>query len=115
MSGVLGALASVATAVAAQATARALKRVAWTALAAVLILIGVAFAAAAGYDALAVAFGPRTAQLIFAGVFALAGLVILVVLNYGGRSRRRSSDSAETTTAAVAFAMGVLSGLGRRR
>ncbi len=115
MNGVLGALASVATAVAAQATARLVKKLAWTALAAVFILIGVAFAAAAGYDALAFALGPRTAKLIFAGAFVLVGLVIIVAVNYGTSRRRRPADTGDTTTAAVAFAMGLLSGIGRRR
>ena len=115
MNGVLGALASVATAVAAQATARLIKKLAWTALAAVFILIGVAFAAAAGYDALAFALGPRTAKLIFAGAFVLVGLVIIVSVNYGTSRRRRPAETGDTTTAAVAFAMGLLSGIGRRR
>jgi len=115
MSGVFGALASIATAVAAQATARTLKKLAWTALAAVFILIGVAFAAAAGYDALVIALGPRTAKLISAGVFVLVGLIIYVSANYSGRTRRRPAESGDATTAAVAFAMGLLSGIGRRR
>jgi hypothetical protein len=116
MNGVFGALASVATAVAAQATARLVKKLAWTSLAAVFILIGVAFAAAAGYDALAIALGPRTAKLAFAGVFVLVGLVIIVAVNYGSsRPRRRPTETGDTTTAAVAFAMGLLSGIGRRR
>ncbi|MCX5478358.1 hypothetical protein OSH08_05045 [Kaistia geumhonensis] len=115
MSGIFAALASVATAVATEATARTLKKLAWMALAAVFILLGVAFAGAAGYDALVVALGPRTAKLIFAGTFVLIGLIIMVSVNYGGRSRRRRPESGDTTTAAVAFAMGLLSGLGRRR
>ncbi len=115
MNGVLGALASVATAVAAQATAKLIKKLAWTALAAVFILIGFAFAAAAGYDALAFALGPRTAKLIFAGAFVLIGLVIIVSVNYGTSRRRRPAETGDTTTAAVAFAMGLLSGIGRRR
>lgn len=113
MKALLGALANIAAAVAADAAARTLKRVAWLALAAIFVLIGLAFAAGAAYDELAFTLGPRLAKLIFAGGFFIVGLIIVVAVEVS--TRRPKPRRAEGTEAAVAFAMGLLSGIGRRR
>ena len=117
MKAILGALASIAAAMAADAAARTLKRVAWFALAAIFILIGLGFAAGAGYDELALQFGPRLAKLIFAAGFLVIGIIIAISVQVSTRrpTRRRSEEGGDATTAAIAFAMGLLGGAGRRR
>lgn len=116
MSGILQALASIATAAATEATARTLRRIVWLAVAGLFILIGIAFGAAAGYEALAIAYGTLMAKLIIAGAFLLVGLGIWVVVAIRSNQRRRqTATSGNSTTAAVAFAIGLMSGLGRKR
>ena len=115
MSAILQALAGIATAAATEATARSVRRFALGAVAALSLLIGIAFAAAAGYEALAIAYGTLAAKLIIAGSFVLVGLAIIVFMSVQkARRKREAAQSGQTTTMAVAFAMGLLSGLGRR-
>lgn len=115
MSGLLEALTSIATAAATQATAKVVQRLALGAVAVLCLLLGIGFAFAAGYDALAIAFDPLTAKLIIAGVFILIGLAILLVMSIQkARQRRKSAEGGQTTAMAVAFAMGLLSGIGHR-
>jgi hypothetical protein len=116
MSGIFAALTSIATAAATEATARTARKLVWAAVASICLLIGVAFAAAAGYEALAIAYGPLMAKLFIAGAFLIAGLAIFAVMALRkSQQRRQAATSGTTTTVAVAFAMGLLSGLGRRK
>jgi uncharacterized protein (TIGR03382 family) len=116
MSGIFEAIASIATAAATEATARTAKRLVLGAAAVLCLLLGVGFAAAAGYEALAIGYGTLTAKLIVAGGFLLVGLIIFAVMAIQKSQRKRqAAESGPTTAMAVAFAMGLLSGLGRRR
>lgn len=116
MSGILEAIANIATAAATEATARTAKRLVLGAAAVLCLLLGVVFAAAAGYEALALAYGTLMAKLIIAGVFLLVGLVIFAVMAIRkSQKQRKAAETGPTTALAVAFAMGLLSGLGRRR
>ena len=116
MSAILEALASIATAAATEAAARNARRIVWGGAAVLCLLVGFVFAASAGYEALVVAVGSLAAKLMLAGVFLIVGLIILVVLQIRKSQRRQQAkESGPTTALAVAFAMGLLSGFGRRK
>jgi len=116
MSGIFEALVSIATAAATQATARTARRLVWSAAAVLCLVIGFAFAAGAGYEALADAYGTLMAKLLIAGTFLIVGLGIFAVMAIQkARKRRLAAQSGPTTAMAAAFAMGLMSGLGRRR
>lgn len=113
MSGLFQALTSVAAAAATQTTVRTLKRVGLQAVAGVFIIVGVCFGVAAGYQALALEYGSLVAKLVVGGAFLVIGLIILLVANW--RNGRRQQQEVGTTSVALAFAMGLLGGLSRKR
>jgi len=113
MSGLFQALTSVAAAAATQTTVRTLKRVAWLALAGVFIIVGVCFGVAAGYQAITLSYGSLIAKLVVGGAFLVVGLILLLVANW--RNGRRQQQEVGTTSVALAFAMGLLGGLSRKR
>ncbi|MCX5497721.1 hypothetical protein OSH11_23685 [Kaistia dalseonensis] len=116
MSGLLEALASIATATAAQATVRTLRHFAWSALAALFILVGIGFTASAGFEALVMVYGSLAAKLIVAAVFLIIGLVIFIAMAISKNQRRRQAPaSSDATASAIAFAIGLMGGMGRRR
>jgi undecaprenyl pyrophosphate phosphatase UppP len=113
MSGVFQALTSVAAAAATQATARTMKRVGLLAVAGLFIVIGLCFGVAAGYQALTISYGSLVAKLVVGGAFLVIGLIVLLVANW--RNNRRQAEQVGTTSVALAFAMGLLGGLSRKR
>lgn len=113
MSGLFQALTSVAAAAATQTTVRTLKRVGLQAVAGVFVIVGVCFGVAAGYQALALEYGSLVAKLVVGGAFLVIGLIILLVANW--RNGRRQQQEVGTTSVALAFAMGLLGGLSRKR
>ncbi|MFI5408950.1 hypothetical protein [Kaistia sp. UC242_56] len=92
---------------------RTLKRVGLLAIAGVFITVGVCFGVAAGYQALAYSYGSLVAKLVVGGAFLVVGLIILLVANW--RKGRRQQQEVGTTSVALAFAMGLLGGLARKR
>jgi undecaprenyl pyrophosphate phosphatase UppP len=113
MSGLFQALTSVAAAAATQSTARTLKRVGLLALAGVFIIVGFCFGVAAGYQAITLSYGSLVAKLVVGGAFLVVGLVVLLIANW--RNNRRQVQEVGTTSVALAFAMGLLGGLSRKR
>jgi len=113
MSGLFQALTSVAAAAATQTTVRTLKRVGLLAIAGLFITVGVCFGVAAGYQVLAYSYGSLVAKLVVGGAFLVVGLIILLVANW--RKGRRQQQEVGTTSVALAFAMGLLGGLARKR
>ncbi len=113
MSGLFQALTSVAAAAATQTTVRTLKRVGLLAVAGVFIIIGLCFGVAAGYQALTLSYGSLVAKLVVGGAFLIVGLIVLLVANW--RNNRRQTQEVGTTSVALAFAMGLLGGLSRKR
>jgi undecaprenyl pyrophosphate phosphatase UppP len=113
MSGLFQALTSVAAAAATQTTVRTLKRVGLLAVAGVFIIVGVCFGVAAGYQALTMSYGSLVAKLVVGGAFLVVGLIVLLVANW--RNNRQQTQEVGTTSVALAFAMGLLGGLSRKR
>lgn len=115
MSGILTALTSVAAAVATQSTITALKRLLWNALGGVLVLIGAAFAVAAGYEALWLRFGTLEARLIMAAIFIVLGIIVFIGASMQAASRRRRASQGTAASVGTAFALGILGGMGRKK
>lgn len=116
MSAFFEALAGIVTATAAQATARTMRRLVWTVVAGLFILIGIAFTAGAGYDALVIAYGPIAAKLVSAAFFLVIGLIVFIAISIkDAQRRRRAKASSESSAAAIAFALGLVGGLGRKK
>ena len=113
MSGLFQALTSVAAAAATQATVRTIKRVGLLSAAGVFIIVGVCFGVAAGYQALALEYGSLVAKLVVGGAFLVIGLIILLIANW--RTRHPPRQEIGSSSVALAFAMGLLGGLSRKR
>ena len=74
------------------------------AIAAVLVTLAVAFAAFAGYIALARRFEMEIAALIVAGLLLLVGLIALVIARKMLKSAQREMRAAVSSSAVMAFA-----------
>ncbi|WP_156886788.1 phage holin family protein [Pleomorphomonas oryzae] len=74
------------------------------AIAAVMVTLAVAFAAFAGYIALARRFDMETAALIVAGVLLFIGLIALVIARQMLKRARREMRAAVSSSAIMAFA-----------
>ncbi|WP_026783064.1 hypothetical protein [Pleomorphomonas koreensis] len=74
------------------------------AFAAVMATLAIAFAAFAGYIALARHFRPENAALIVAGVLLFLALIGLLIVRQVAARARREMRSAVASSAAVAFA-----------
>lgn len=115
MSGLFGALTSIAAAAATQSAISALRRLVWSALGVLFILIGFGFAIGAGYEALWIHYGALEARLIMAAIFVVIGALVFLVAYWQAAARRRRAADGTAAAVGTAFALGVLGGLGRKK
>jgi len=115
MGGLLSALMATAAASSAGIVGRLGRSILSFLIGAVLILVGLGFGTAAGYEALADAYGTLVAKLVVGGIFLLLGVLVLLVNAWRRERERRLASTGGAMTAATAFLMGFTSGLGRGR
>jgi len=115
MGGLLSVLATTVFSSAAGGVNRIVHSIVAILIGAILILVGLGFGTAAGYEALADAYGTLVAKLVVGGVFLLVGVLVLLVNAWRRERERRLASRTGSMAAATAFLMGFTSGLGRRR
>jgi len=93
----------------------AVKRMVGVAAGGMILVVGLVFAVAAGYDELWLHYGPVIAKLIMAAIFIVLGGIVIVIVNIQAERRRREAARSNTSAIGTAFALGLMGGLGRRK
>jgi len=115
MNSLLGALTSVAAAAAARSTMAIVTRMVWSGIGLLLVMLGVAFGIAAGYEALWIHYGTLASELIMAAIFILLGIIAFVIGGIQAAQRRRQNSAGNAAAVAAAFAMGMSRGMGGKK